>query len=236
MAAFFVKVIDEVETMYSCYVIYFVTDADGGSKKGRMILLKLRPDLFLPSCFAHQSQLVVGDYFKEFPFALDIAEQLIDIVNWINNHNKVRDIFDRAQRSVSADENHGRVTVLSYFTANLTRWTTHATSFIRILRLKCALTQAAILHEAAIVTAQVGAAKSTEKIRLEEEARSMITWIVDRENRFWPGVETVIGDLEPICFGTNINQQDNVRPDQVLLAFRSEEGGRKSEPKKGDGA
>ncbi|KAJ6615382.1 ribonuclease H-like domain-containing protein, partial [Mycena sp. CBHHK59/15] len=219
MAAFFAKVIDEVETMYSCYIIYFVMDTDGGSKKGRMILLKLRPDLFLPSCFAHQSQLVVGDYFKEFPFALDIAEQLIDIVNWINNHDKVRDIFDRAQRSVSADENQGRVTVLSYFTANLTRWTTHATSFIRVLRLKRALTQAAILHKAAIVTAQVGAAKSTEKIRLEEEARLMITWIVDCENRFWLGVETVIGDLEPICFGTNINQQDDVQPDQVLLVF-----------------
>ncbi|KAF8134104.1 ribonuclease H-like domain-containing protein [Mycena galopus ATCC 62051] len=219
MAAFFAKIINEVEATYLCYVIYFITDADGGSKKGRAIHLTLRPDLFLPSCFAHQSQLCVSDYFKVFPFALDIAEQLIEIVNWINNHDKVRDIFDRAQQSVSADENQGRVIVLSYFTANLTRWTTHATSFLRVLRLKRALTQAAILNEAAIVKAQVGAAKSTEKFRLEEEARSMIARIVDRENRFWPGVQTVIADLEPICFGTNINQQDDVRPDQVLLAF-----------------
>ncbi|KAJ7190622.1 ribonuclease H-like domain-containing protein [Mycena pura] len=219
MAAFFVKVISDIETTYSCYVIYFVTDADGGSKKGRVILLTLRPDLFLPSCFAHQSQLCVVDYFKVFPFALDIAEEVIQIVNWINNHDKVRDIFDRAQESVSADENQGRVIVLSYFTANLTRWTTHATSFLRVLRLKRALTQAAIINEVTIVKAQVGAAKSTEKVRLEEEARSMIARIVDRENRFWPGVETVIADLEPICFGMNINQQDDVRPDQVLLAF-----------------
>ncbi|KAJ7194227.1 hypothetical protein GGX14DRAFT_576547 [Mycena pura] len=234
MATFFAKVISEVETTYLCYVVYFVTDADGGSRKGRAILLTLRPDLFLPSCFAHQArtprccyyllmllqgQLCVGDYFAVFPFALDIAQELIEIVNWINNHDKVRDIFDRAQQSVSADENQGRVTVLSYFTANITRWTTHATSFLRILRLKRALTQAAILNEAAIVKAQVGAAKSTEKVRLEGEARSMIARIVDRENRFWPGVETVIADLEPICFGTNINQQDNVRPDKVLLVF-----------------
>jgi hypothetical protein len=29
----------------------------------------------------------------------------------------------------------------------------------------------------------------------------------------------VIGDIEPICFGTNINQKDSTRPDQVLLTL-----------------
>ncbi|KAJ7229916.1 hypothetical protein GGX14DRAFT_553420 [Mycena pura] len=240
MATFFAKVISEVETTYLCYVVYFVTDADGGSRKGRAILLTLPPDLFLPSCFAHQAwsaarpeKNTVNNYVQpprsrpsfeadlspiiedaqSFPCLDDRSStfdtfstlggrgpeqnELIEIVNWINNHDKVRDIFDRAQQSVSADENQGRVTVLSYFTANITR----------------------ILNEAAIVKAQVGAAKSTQKVRLEGEARSMIARIVDRENRFWPGVETVIADLEPICFGTNINQQDNVRPDKVLLVF-----------------
>ncbi|KAJ7195384.1 hypothetical protein GGX14DRAFT_377173 [Mycena pura] len=219
MATFFATVISEVEERYSCYVVYFVTDADGGSKKGRMILLTTRPDLFLPSCFGHQSNLIVVDYFKVSPFALEIAEELIALVNWINNHDKVRDIFDRAQQSVSADENQGRITVVTYIIANMTRWTTHATAFLRILRLKRSLTQAAILNETAIVNAQVGAAKSTEKVRLETEARAMIAQIVDRENRFWVGAETVAGDLEPICFGTNINQKDDVRPDQVLLAL-----------------
>jgi hypothetical protein len=67
----------------------------------------------------------------------------------------------------------------------------------------------------AIISAQVGAAKSTEKQRLETEAMQWCQVIADQG--FWHGLETVIGDLEPICFGTNINQKDSTRPDQVLL-------------------
>lgn len=36
---------------------------------------------------------------------------------------------------------------------------------------------------------------------------------------FWHGLETVIGDLEPICYATNINQKDSTRADQVLLTI-----------------
>jgi hypothetical protein len=53
----FSDMIDRVETKYKCYVIYFITDADGGSKKGRVLLGKQRPWLFVPSCWAHQVRL-----------------------------------------------------------------------------------------------------------------------------------------------------------------------------------
>ncbi|KAJ7670125.1 hypothetical protein DFH06DRAFT_1125516 [Mycena polygramma] len=48
--------IDRIEEKYDCIVIYFTTDADGGSKKGRILLGKKRPWLILPSCWAHQLQ------------------------------------------------------------------------------------------------------------------------------------------------------------------------------------
>lgn len=54
MADQFEKIIDHVEKKYDCIVIYFVTDADGGSKKGRIILGKRRPYMLVPSCWAHQ--------------------------------------------------------------------------------------------------------------------------------------------------------------------------------------
>jgi hypothetical protein len=63
------------------------------------------------------------------------------------------------------------------------------------------------------VTAQVGAAKYTEKSRLETEANSACDLILD--SGFWHGLETVIGDLEPIAYGTNINQRDSTCADQV---------------------
>ncbi|KAJ6603978.1 hypothetical protein B0H10DRAFT_1957553 [Mycena sp. CBHHK59/15] len=39
------------------------------------------------------------------------------------------------------------------------------------------------------------------------------------DSSFWSGLETVLGDLEPICLGTNINQKDSTRLDQVLLTI-----------------
>jgi hypothetical protein len=36
---------------------------------------------------------------------------------------------------------------------------------------------------------------------------------------FWKNLETVAEDIEPICYITNINQSDHIRPDQVLLGF-----------------
>ncbi|KAJ6579808.1 hypothetical protein B0H10DRAFT_1962796 [Mycena sp. CBHHK59/15] len=45
----FSEMIDRVELKNGCIVIYFTTDSDGGSKKGRLLLGKKRPWLILPS-------------------------------------------------------------------------------------------------------------------------------------------------------------------------------------------
>jgi hypothetical protein len=38
---------------------------------------------------------------------------------------------------------------------------------------------------------------------------------------FWNGLEQVVGDIEVICFATNLNQKDSTRADQVLLSLAS---------------
>ena len=105
--------------------------------------------------------------------------------------------------------------VLAYLVANLTQWTTHFVAFNWLYDVKDALQLAVITKRNTIISAQVGVAKSTEKQRLEAEANQWCQVIADQ--RFWHGLETVIGDLEPICYGTNINQTDSTGPDQVLL-------------------
>lgn len=50
----FGDIIDQIEAKYEVIVVYFVTDADGGSLKARKLLAIARPWLFLPSCWAHQ--------------------------------------------------------------------------------------------------------------------------------------------------------------------------------------
>ncbi|KAJ6561343.1 ribonuclease H-like domain-containing protein [Mycena sp. CBHHK59/15] len=213
----FAAMIDRIELKHGCIVIYFTTDADGGSKKGRLLLGKIRPWLILPSCWAHQFQLILGDYFKVYHFAAVIAEEATELIAWINNHSRVRKIFDASQRIISKDRNGGIIIVLAYLVANLTRWTTHFVAFMRIFILRQAFQLAVLQNRTATIEAEVGAATSTEGERLREDAERMCARIED--TGFWHGLEMVLGDLEPICLGTNINQKDSTRLDQVLLTI-----------------
>ncbi|KAJ7077492.1 ribonuclease H-like domain-containing protein [Mycena epipterygia] len=212
----FSEIIDRIELKYGCIIIYFITDADGGSKKGRVLLGKRRRYLILPSCWAHQFQLILGDYFKVHTFAADTAEMATALIGWINNHGKVRKIFDRVQGEFSMDR-FGTIIILAYLVANLTRWTTHCIAFMRLFRLEEPLQLAVMANRGAIVSAQVGAAKGAEKIAFTEEAERFCNMIMDQS--FWSSLESLIEDIEPICYGTNINQKDSSRADQVLLSL-----------------
>lgn len=145
-----------------------------------------------------------------------IAEDATAIISWINNHGKVRKIFDEAQKTISLDR-LGKIVILAYLVANITRWTTHFIAFCRLFLLRAALQLAVLQNRSAIIAAEVGTATSTEGVRLREDAERFCTLIED--SSFWSGLETVLGDLEPICLGTNINQKDSTRLDQVLLTI-----------------
>jgi len=62
MATQFETIIDRIENTYGCVIIYFTTDADGGSKKGRILLQKKRPWMLTPSCWAHQVCIKLSHY------------------------------------------------------------------------------------------------------------------------------------------------------------------------------
>lgn len=46
--------IDKAEAEYGCIVVCLCCDNDGGSHKGRDLLVEKRPWLFTPPCCAHQ--------------------------------------------------------------------------------------------------------------------------------------------------------------------------------------
>ncbi|KAJ6596517.1 hypothetical protein B0H10DRAFT_1960178, partial [Mycena sp. CBHHK59/15] len=60
-----------------------------------------------------QFQLILGDYFKVNDMAAVIAEDATAIISWINNHGKVRKIFDEAQKTISLDR-LGKIIILAY--------------------------------------------------------------------------------------------------------------------------
>ncbi|EJD46725.1 hypothetical protein AURDEDRAFT_123867 [Auricularia subglabra TFB-10046 SS5] len=213
MCEFFGQIIDDAEATYSCRVVHFGTDNDGGAHAGRDALLRERPWLFANPCLSHQAQLINGDYFKESPEAEEAGEKATEIVGWLHGHNRVRDIFDTVQ-----SETAQAATPLSYLVANQTRWTTHTLAFKRLLRLETPIRRTAILEKDKIVAAQVGAmTKRKQKAALEKSARTMIATIDD--GALWARLATVVDDLEPITYLTNINQADDARPDTSFVSF-----------------
>ncbi|KAJ7198115.1 hypothetical protein GGX14DRAFT_573671 [Mycena pura] len=190
----FAEIIDAIEKKYNCRVVYFITDADGGALKG-----------------PHQFQLILGDYFKAWDYAQEIAERATAIIIWIRNHSKVRVLFDEAQKDL------GRTVPLAYLMACITRWTTHFTALARLFLLKEPIMKTVAWKQKDIVSAQVGAAKSTEKLRLENDANHHCAIVNDQQ--FWSGLEQVLGDIEVVCYATNLAQKDSTRADQALLGL-----------------
>ncbi|KAJ6569750.1 hypothetical protein DFH09DRAFT_1313540 [Mycena vulgaris] len=190
----FEQMIDEAEKKLECHVIAFLTDNDGGSKGGRIVLAPARLYLLTFPCCAHQGQLILGDYLKENEEAATLMGELIDFVNWLNNHDKVLAIFDTKQQ-----EMFGKI--FAYLLPNLT------------------LRTAILNHRDAIVKAQVGAEPNARK-RLALEEGTIHHCDLVESNAWWDKLrKTVIPDLEPICYLINIAQSDHVRPDQFLLAL-----------------
>ncbi|KAK6991514.1 DUF659 domain-containing protein [Favolaschia claudopus] len=212
MKIMFGDMIDKAEAELMCFVIAFLTDNDGGSKKGRLLLAAARPYLLTFACCAHQGQLILGDYLRENEDAATLIGELIDFVNWLNNHDKVRAIFDTQQQELSGK-------ILAYILPNLTRWTTHLIAAIRFSLLKAPIRAAVLNHRDAIVKAQVGAeTNARKKMALQDDAIHHCT--VVESHAWWDRLQqTIIPDFEHICYLTNIAQSDHVRPDQFFLAL-----------------
>lgn len=164
----------------------------------------------------HQFQLILGDYFRVYEYAQEIAKNATSFIGWINNHSKVRVMFNRAQADITFDCTQ-KSTVLSYLVANLTHWTTHCIAFMRLLRVCDALKLEVMRHCGGLIAAQVGMAKYSDKEQLTEDTEKHCNIIKDPA--FWNGLEHVVEDIEPICYATNINQKDSAQLDQVLMTL-----------------
>ena len=96
-------------------------------------------------------------------------------------------------------------------------WTTHFIAFTWLLTLKPVIQLGAQEYHGEIIKAQVGAAKGTEAVELWRIAGAHCDQLSDPH--FWTALETVVGNIEPITYGTNINQADSTQADQVLLTL-----------------
>ncbi|KAK0432812.1 hypothetical protein EV421DRAFT_1893115 [Armillaria borealis] len=202
MCTAFEEMIDHTERVYKCIPVDMVTDGDSGSQHGQDLLSIKCPWIFTSPCSSYQFQLILGDYFKECAIGATAAEQAMNLTGWILGHQPVRSIFDRAQEFKNNEK------VWAYLVTNLICWTTHSLSFNCLIILKPSLRYAVAIGEEKIVDTQVGAEKdSKDHCKLIDSAE------------FWTSLEQVTDNIEPIYYGTNINQSDKTHPDQVVLTF-----------------
>ncbi|KAJ3712352.1 hypothetical protein DFJ43DRAFT_1008518, partial [Lentinula guzmanii] len=210
MCAAFVDMINRAEKRQGCTCRGFLCDNDGGSRQGRKLLAILRPWLLTFACGAHQGQLSLADYYKENTEAMELMEELIDFVNWVNSHDKVREIIGGVQKELTGK-------VLVYLVANLTRWTTHHTASAQVDELKEPICAAVYNKRTQLIAAQVGAATGRAAAELREAAEHQLDTV--EPNSWWQKLDRMLDDTRHICYTINISQSDTVRLDQFLLAF-----------------
>jgi len=84
--------------------------------------------------------------------------------------------------------------------------------------MKTAHCLAVMQSQAAIIAAEVGAATGAKERELSADVEYWCEVIDD--SMFWEGLKHVVGNLEPICYATNIGQRDSTRADTVLLSLK----------------
>ncbi|KAG5633147.1 hypothetical protein H0H81_010507, partial [Sphagnurus paluster] len=82
-------VLDDIEYMeehFGVHVIAWCTDDGPDGKKMRRLLRRHFPWIMVLVCWAHQINLIVGDFLTFKCDLLLIIAQCLEVIKWFNNH------------------------------------------------------------------------------------------------------------------------------------------------------
>ena len=130
-----------MESTYGVKTIAWVTDDGPDGKGARNLLRKLCPWMIILLCWAHQCNLLVGEYLLLDPYR-QVMAQAIEITKWFNNHSVALDLLNAEQLSTYRDRPHALALLLPV----ITRWTAHLHAAERVLQLKLALECVVMKH------------------------------------------------------------------------------------------
>ncbi|KAG8879540.1 hypothetical protein FRC20_000112 [Serendipita sp. 405] len=185
-------------------IVGWCSDAGGDSRAMRLRLAQLMPQLIVLDCWAHQVNLIVGDYFKLKNEYIETIDKAVDVIKWFNNHTRALGIFQAEQKARSQR-------VLSLFLPVLTRWTSHYLSLTRLCNLKLAMQTSVINHREDLVTAAGDRPEQTEM------AEDIVAIIEDRQ--FWKLLDEVCLHLQPLATAANATQSSQGRLDSIVLTL-----------------
>ncbi|EJF62989.1 hypothetical protein DICSQDRAFT_15853, partial [Dichomitus squalens LYAD-421 SS1] len=200
--------IEYMETTYGVRTIAWVTDDGPDGKGARNLLRKLWPWMVLLLCWAHQCNLLVGEFLVLDPYR-NIMAQAVEIAKWFNNHSGALDLLNVEQLATYRD----RPRALALLLPVVTRWTAHLHAAERVLQLKLALECVIMKHRDRL--------KTIASFSRAREGDTLIGRIIATiENKeFWVLLARVTTHLKPLAIATNILQSSHARLDHVLFTL-----------------
>lgn len=170
LLALVVEDIKWIEEKYGVSVIAACSDDGGDPRKMRRLLLALMPWLIIILCWAHQINLIVGDYLSlKLPFQDCVAKALI-VIKWMNNHSRALGLFRLEQLSTFQK-------FWALILPVLTRWTAHYLSLRRLLTVEKTLRAAWLKHSDTMVASVGNKREDQEKARAVQE--------IIEDSQFW---------------------------------------------------
>ncbi|CAE6454793.1 unnamed protein product [Rhizoctonia solani] len=194
--------IDKTEKEHNVRVIAWVSDAGGDSRAMRVRLHRLRPQILVFDCWAHQINLVVGDIMSLTSRLVDTADAAIDIIKWMLNHSYLLGLFRQEQ---ARDGRKPRSLALPV----LTRWTSHFLSF------RSLLSESRSLRALAARNPEEFRASAGRTPELVQQAETVLKNINDPE--FWLRLNELKLYLEPLAIAANVSQAATTRLDHILV-------------------
>ncbi|KAF8270666.1 ribonuclease H-like domain-containing protein [Lactarius quietus] len=192
------------EETYGLTVIAACSDDGGDARKMRRLLLVRMPWLVIILCWAHQINLIVGDYLSlKLPFQ-DCVPKALQVIKWMNNHSRALGLFRQEQLFMSPK-------FLALILPVLTRWTAHYLSLRRLLTVEKTLRVVWLKH-ADIMIASSGT-------KSEDKAKAIAVQAIINDLYFWYHINRTCSHLEPLAIAANVTQESNTRLYHVLTTL-----------------
>jgi hypothetical protein len=158
------------EAMYGLTVIAACSDDGGDAHKMRWLLLALMPWLIVILCWAHQINLIVGDYLSLKLSFQDCVPKALKVIKWMNNHSHVLGLFRQEQLYTYQK-------FWALILPVITWWTAHYLSLRRLLSVEKTLRSAWLKH-GDIMIASAGT-------KSEDQAKAIAVQEIIDNPRFW---------------------------------------------------
>ncbi|KAI0072875.1 hypothetical protein K474DRAFT_1650318 [Panus rudis PR-1116 ss-1] len=196
--------IREVSTKFDVETIAVCCDDGPDGRKARR-LIDLRMFWIITTvCWAHQINLIFGEYLQ-LPQYHHCIELALEVIKWFNNHGKALSLLQEEQKQTYKD----RLIPLMLLLPVITRWTAHYCAITRLLQICIAVKACCLRHEEALL---VCAGRAQEHVN---KAQSILDTVSDPT--FWRKLTEIKTHLEPLAIAANVSQSTSTRLDQVLL-------------------